>query len=205
MEVIEILAPPMNMKCLVTAVSVLFFLQTAGIAVVDLGASGQTPYDRFMTPVKQVLSSLDENNAPMERAEKLMRIGHGFRYAFTDPYNPALPSVTARTRSGDCKAKSLWLCDQLGDASVRFVIGKAKRTSRISHAWVMWQNEGRWWILDCTNTSRPIAADQVSRDQYIPLYSYGRSGSYRHSATRTLVADAVATGKRSPVAAKTQR
>ena len=165
---------------------------------IDLGArSPSTPYDRYMAPVKNVLGSLPLDSASMERVQTLMRVGRAFRYTFTDPYNPALPSVTAQTKAGDCKAKSLWLCDQLQDGGVRFVIGKARRSSRLSHAWVMWQHEGRWWILDCTNSSRPVAADRVSSNEYIPLYSYDRSSAYRHGATQPLVAVA---GKKAAVA-----
>jgi hypothetical protein len=113
--------------------------------------------------------------------------------------------VTAATRAGDCKAKSLWLVDQLGDSSVRYVIGKAKRSAKISHAWVMWQHEGRWWILDCTNTTKIIPADRVSRDEYIPLYSYDRSGSYRHAGIQMFAAAPVANSKNSPVASQSRR
>jgi hypothetical protein len=120
----------MNIKSSLLALAALALGQLSASAAFDLGAAGRTPYDRFMTPVKQVLGSIESDKAPMERAQQLMRVGRAFRYSYTDPYNPALPSVTASTRAGDCKAKSLWLCDQLGDSSVRFVIGKAKRSRR---------------------------------------------------------------------------
>jgi hypothetical protein len=119
-----------------------------------------------------------------------MREGRSFRYVHSDPYNPLLPSETARRRSGDCKDKALWLCDQLQDSSARFVIGKMKRSSSISHAWVMWQNEGRWFILDCTLNWTPLPMDAVSKGDYVPLYSYAKNGTYRHAATSLLVADA---------------
>ena len=35
-------------------------------------------------------------------------------------------------------------------------VGKMTRGARMSHAWVMWQHEGQWWILDCTMLSRPF-------------------------------------------------
>jgi hypothetical protein len=68
------------------------------------------------------------------------------------------------------------------DASARFVIGKFKRGANVSHAWVMWQHEGRWWILDCTMNSEPIAAERAGQDEYVPLYSFGKTVSYRHTA-----------------------
>jgi hypothetical protein len=70
----------------------------------------------------------------------------------------------------------------MGCQKVRFVVGKVERRARINHAWLMWQQEGRWWILDPTVASRPIAADSVSSDAYVPLYSYTRKGKRVHAA-----------------------
>lgn len=157
----------------------------------DLGSPASvTPYDPYMTPVKQVLTHLSSEDAPMQRVRSLMHMGREFRYSFTSPYVAATPNVTAATRSGDCKAKALWLADQLNDQSVRFVIGKARRTSQMSHAWLLWQHDNRWWILDCTNNWEPIPADRVSSSQYIPYYSFAKNGEYRHRATEMMVAQA---------------
>ena len=165
-------------------------------ASIDLGTNaGYTPYDRYMAPVKHVLTHLNGESPTMDKVRQLMSQGRSFRYSFTDPYTAATPDVTAATRSGDCKAKSLWLADQLNDPSVRFVIGKARYTSKISHAWLMWKSEGRWWILDCTNTREPIPADRINPEkEYIPLYSFGKDGSYRHHATEMSVAVASHSG-----------
>jgi hypothetical protein len=155
----------------------------------DLGLpASETPYDSYMGPVKQVLTHLGSQDDSMDQVRHLMHIGRAFRYSFTSPYVAATPEQTAMTRSGDCKAKALWLADQLNDQSVRFVIGRARRTSQMSHAWLMWQHDNRWWILDCTNNWDPIPADHVSSNQYIPLYSFSRNGEYRHRATQLLVA-----------------
>ncbi|HWB61092.1 MAG TPA: hypothetical protein VG733_16545 [Chthoniobacteraceae bacterium] len=154
-------------------------------APVDLGASANyTPYDRYLSPVKQVLSHLDGQPASMDKVRQLMVEGRNFRYSFTTPYVAALPDVTASTHAGDCKAKALWLASQLNDPNVRFVIGRARDNSTMSHAWLMWKSEGKWWILDCTLSYKPIEADTINPErQYIPLYSYSKSGSYRHHAT----------------------
>ena len=102
---------------------------------------------------------------------------------------------------GDCKDKALWLCDQLQDPSARFVIGKMKRGSRISHAWVMWQGEGRWWILDCTMNASAIPADSVGPDSYVPLFSYSKNTAFRHTGSTGPLAS-VAGRSKAPVAAK---
>lgn len=126
----------------------------------------------------------------------LMKIGHSFEYVTRDPYRPDPPKLTETKRAGDCKSKALWLYDSLADAGALFVIGKIEKNARNSHAWVYWRNGGRWWILDCTERTDLIAADSVSSSRYVPYYSFGKSGSYRHEATRLISgeeADAAAT------------
>lgn len=173
-----------------------FLITNITAAAVDLGSpSSNTPYDRYMSPVKQVLGSLRETPTDMKRVQELLRLGRGFRYSFTDPYTAAMPAVTAQTRAGDCKAKSLWLVDQLGDTNVRYVIGRARPTSKISHAWVMWNDGQSWWILDPTNTSRPILADRVPKSDYVPLYSWAKSGTYRHASTDARLASVASKSK----------
>jgi len=190
----------MNSKAL-SALAVLFVSKLAAFAAFDLGASaGSTPYDPYLRPVKQVLGGLNGSSAELTRVAELMRTGHGFRYSFTEPYLAQLPAVTAATKKGDCKAKSLWLAHQLGDRNVRYVIGKATRTSKISHAWLMWNDGSRWWVLDPTNVSKPIPAESTSRNEYIALYSYDSGRSYRHAGLNGGIAQ-VAT-KSSPVGSK---
>jgi hypothetical protein len=180
------------MKLLSFALALFASCSVSAFAIpVDLGSNaGYTPYDRYMRPVKRVLSTVPDHKADMERVADLMREGRSFRYVHSDPYNPMSPAETARRRSGDCKDKALWLCDQLQDSSARFVIGKMKRSSSISHAWVMWQNEGRWFILDCTLNWRPIPIESVAKGDYVPLYSYAKNGTYRHASTSLMVANA---------------
>ncbi len=183
--------------------------QVLGLArtTLDLGSpASDTPYDAYMTPVREVLTHLSNGDASMDRVRSLMHEGRAFRYSFTSPYVAATPDVTATTRAGDCKAKALWLADQLNDQSIRFVIGKARRSSQMSHAWLMWQHDSRWYILDCTNKWEPIPADRVSSSEYIPYYSFARNGEYRHRATQVLMADAAAVaGHRGEIAANSQR
>lgn len=192
----------MNTKLSLLSLTVLFLTQMTASAVVDLGSTtSRTPYEAYMSPVRQVLNSLNGSSPDMARVAVLMRQGRCFRYAHTDPYNPALPQETATRRVGDCKDKALWLCDQLQDPSARFVIGKMKRSSRMNHAWVMWQGEGRWWILDCTMNFSPIPADSLSPDQYVPLYSYSKNAVFRHTGSSGSMAS-VAGRSKTPVAAK---
>jgi hypothetical protein len=189
-----------NMKSLAVALIALIGNSFAAFAGIDLGLpSSGTPYDRYMTPVKTTLSSLGKNRPTMEAVSALMKQGRSFRYQMDNPYVAALPSETARTRTGDCKDKALWLCDQLNDSSVRFVIGKTHPSAKMSHAWVLWNDGSRYWILDCTLNRAPIAADKLPANRYIPQFSYAKGSAYRHGISSANVA-AVANSKTSPVA-----
>ncbi len=139
-----------------------------------------TPYDRYMGSVRQVLRHLDGPAPNFRKVAALTQEGYNFRYVYDTPYVAPMPQVTAARHAGDCKAKSLWLAYEMNDPSVRYVIGKARRSSKISHAWLMWKSKGQWWILDPTNVPQPIPAASVSPDEYIVFYSYDRNGSYRH-------------------------
>jgi hypothetical protein len=192
------------MKKALLSLAALALSHIPAFAAVDLGYTvSRTPYESYMSPVKQVLGAVHDSDPSMARVAALMRQGRLFRYSHTDPYNPATPEETGRRRVGDCKDKALWLCDQLQDSSARFVIGKMKRDSRISHAWVMWQAEGgRWWILDCTMNFSPIPADSVSPDAYVPLYSYAKGAAFRHGGQSSSAVASVAGRAKAPVASK---
>lgn len=180
--------------------------QIAAVAApVDLGfPASSSPYDSYLSPVRNVLHQLDGKETSMERVRELMRVGRSFRYSFTNPYVASSPEKTAATRTGDCKDKALWLANQLNDSNVRFVIGKAKRSSKISHAWLMWQHESRWWILDCTNLREPVSVDGVSQNEYIPLYSFNRQGVFHHRSTAQFAAADIAAKRDLSVAANGQ-
>lgn len=199
----EIITNVMNiLRPLLSLAALALLPVSASAAVVDLGSVvSRTPYEAYMSPVRQVFSTLNGSTPAMDRVSALMRQGRSFRYTHTDPYNPALPHETAAHREGDCKDKALWLCDQLQDPSARFVIGKMKRNSRINHAWVLWQGEGRWWILDCTMNALPVALDTMSPDSYVPLYSYTKNAAFRHTGSTNAVAS-VAVRTKSPATPK---
>ncbi len=150
----------------------------------EMQPTTSTPYDRYFGSLRAVMATLEPQRATMAQACHLMKVGYSFQYVTRDPYRPDPPKLTEAQRAGDCKSKALWLYDNLADAGALFVIGKAEKNARTSHAWVYWRHGGRWWILDCTDRIDPIAADSVSSDRYVPYYSFGKSGAYRHSTTR---------------------
>ncbi len=192
------------MKIALFSLSAFVLGQFSASAFTDLGAAASsTPYDPYIQPVKQTLRSLEGPTATMEKVKALMGKGRGFRYSHTEPYEAALPEVTATRKVGDCKDKALWLCDQLDDENVRFVIGKMNRSSHVRHAWVLWNDGSEWWVLDCTLNFRPIQASKVAPGDYVALYSWSKSGTYRHTPSSTLLA--AASRKSEPVASKGAR
>lgn len=160
----------------------------------ELQPTTSTPYDRYFGSVRAVIASLDSQRATMAHACHLMKVGYSFRYVTRDPYRPDPPKLTESLRAGDCKSKALWLFDNLGDANALLTIGKAEKSSGTSHAWVYWRSGGRWWILDCTDRLDPISADSVSSSRYIPYYSFGKSGTFRHAKTRVVESGTSAVG-----------
>ncbi len=139
-----------------------------------------TPYDRYSGTVRTVIARVNREPPSMTRVRALMDEAHDFRYRMAHPYLAALPENTAAARAGDCKAKALWLYDQLGDSSAFYVIGKTFKGAKSNHAWLYWRCDSRWWILDPTNRSTPIPADSIPNNRYEPWYSFGKGGAYRH-------------------------
>ena len=177
-------------KKFLAVVALFLAAKLSASAVVDLGtAASATPYDRYLTPVKQVFNTIHSEGASLDKVNALMREGRAFRYAHTEPFVPATPETTAARHCGDCKDKALWLMSQLQDQNVRFVIGKLDRNSRLSHAWLMLEKDGQWWILDCTMLSHAIPADSAGANEYVPLYSFSKSTAYRHTDKAGLVAE----------------
>jgi len=165
----------------------------------ELQPTPSTPYDRYFGSVRYVIANLEPHASSMVRACHLMKVGHSFEYVSRDPYRPDAPKLTELQHSGDCKSKALWLFENLADSGALFVIGKAEKNLRTSHAWVYWRCDGRWWILDCTDRVDPVAADSVSPDRYVPYYSFGKLGTYRHPATKTNPALAANTASSAPI------
>lgn len=159
--------------------------------VMDLGrASGGSPYERYMGPVKEVLRQTARRDSEFERVSALLAEARSFRYRHSEAYVANSPEVTERTRIGDCKDKSLWLLAKMGSGNARFVIGKLKSSSDINHAWVYWQaQDGAWYILDPTHRSRPLAVDRIRSNEYVPLYSYASNTVYHHDADRPVAAN----------------
>ena len=146
--------------------------------------TSRTPYDAYLDPLYRVFHQLSSSQPDVGTVEQLVREGRGFRYYFNkdQPYVPQSPEVTEATKTGDCKAKSLWLAAKMNSRSIRFVIGKLSLGSPKSHAWLVWESPQGWLILDATNYSKPLVPERVSPSELVPTFSYAPSGTkYLHS------------------------
>ena len=153
------------------------------LAQVDTGRpTSGTPYDRYMGPVRQVYARSGSNSPSIDQVRSQLRTARRFRYYFNaaEPYTPQAPEVTESRKQGDCKAKSLWLASKMLDRNTRYVVGKAKLGSKMSHAWLLWQNGGEWLFLDPTMEGDVVYADKVTGRKLIMQYSYRGSTAYVH-------------------------
>lgn len=147
-----------------------------------------TPYDRYAASVRTVIAEIDGMPATMADVCRRLKEAYAFRYEEGDPYRAASPEITSLIEAGDCKAKSLWLYNRLGDPGALYVIGKLARGEKKNHAWVYWRSDERWWILDPTNRAEPILAESVGPNRYLPHYSFGPGGTFRHPSTQHFMA-----------------
>jgi hypothetical protein len=179
-------SPVMKAK-LIGALLVCGFFSYAPVqAQLDLGsATSRTPYDQYLGPMWSVFGRLSGGQPGVGLVEQLVRQGKSFRYVFkaSEPYAPQSPDVTESTKSGDCKAKSLWLASKMDTKKVRYVIGKAKAGSNLSHAWIIWDGPEGWLVLDATFYSRPLSPQRLSSNEFIPIYSYSPGGRYAHTVS----------------------
>jgi len=98
----------MSIRSLTLAFSGLILTRISVCAGIDLGTpAGYTPYDRYMSPVRQVLGSLHGHTVDFQRVQNLLREGRSFRYSFTDPYVVATEGLLVRSGTGITSLESM--------------------------------------------------------------------------------------------------
>ena len=156
-------------------------------AEIDVGRpAGGTPYDAHLGPVRQTYSRFSGGAPSVSDVRAQMRTAYRFRYYFdpAQPYTPQLPSVTESRQQGDCKAKSLWVAYKMDDRKVRFVVGRIKSVTNMSHAWLIWKGPTGWMVLDPTFYSRPLDMARLGPGEFTMLYSYTAGGKFVHGAPK---------------------
>lgn len=143
---------------------------------------GATPYDRQMTPIRNVLmtkgSSTDSTSLSLVNA--WMGDLRDIPYAYQKVWRT--PSEVETRRPADCKGKAVALYRKMkahGATDVRLVIGKRKPTSAKTHAWLEWRTADGSYVLDPTFNYTATRVEKVGRRSYVPLYAYTGSSKFR--------------------------
>jgi hypothetical protein len=151
-----------------------------------------TPYDHQMNRIRPVLASTSAGGGQglsigivNHWMEDLRDIPYGYQMEWKTP-----EEVETR-RPADCKGKAVALYQRMlvnGAKNVRLVIGKRAPTSRMTHAWLVWEANGGSYILDPTFNWMACRSEEIGDRSYVPLYAYAGSKKYRAAGSESLLA-----------------
>jgi hypothetical protein len=142
-----------------------------------------TPYDKQMSRIRPVLftkSTGGKQNLSLALVNHWIEDLRAIPYGFSPEWKT--PAEVESGAVADCKGKAVALYERMqshGADSVRLVIGRRTATSRKTHAWVEWSNEGGTYVLDPTINWMAYRSQQLGDRAYIPLYAFAGSRKYR--------------------------
>lgn len=180
----------MSLKKAVLAAAVTFGLLGSCFADPMFFSVKSTPYDNQMSRIQPVLASGARNDGQVS----LTVVNHWMNDLRAIPYGFTMewktPSEVENGRAADCKGKAVALLQRMqahGATNVRLVIGRAKSSSRSTHAWLAWQTSEGSYVLDPTMNWTAFKAADLRSNTYIPLFAYEGSHKFR-AAGNSLVA-----------------
>ena len=141
-----------------------------------------TPYDRQMERIRPVLTTGGDSSDHTSLAvvnqwmSDLRDIPYGYQMIWKTP------SEVESRNPADCKGKAVALYQRMranGATNVRLVIGKRAPTSRMTHAWLVWETNNGSFVLDPTFNYSATRAEKIGRKSYVPLYAYAGSKKFR--------------------------
>lgn len=150
-----------------------------------------TPYDRQMGRIRPVLTTSSSGDGGLSLGkvnqwmEDLRDIPYGYQMEWKTP-----DEVETR-QPADCKGKAVALYERMqasGAKNVRLVIGKRAPTSRMTHAWLIWETDRGTYVLDPTFHWTAHRSEQVGRRSYVPHYAYSGAKKYRAASVEGLLA-----------------
>lgn len=177
-------------KTLLLLTAIIGFSSASCFADALLLTVNATPYDRQMERIRPVLttsgSASDHTSLAVvnQWMSDLRDIPYGYQMIWKTP-----SEVESRNPS-DCKGKAVALYQRMranGASNVRLVIGKRAPTSRMTHAWLVWETNNGSFVLDPTFNYSATRAEKVGRNAYVPLYAFAGTKKFR-AATASLVA-----------------
>jgi predicted transglutaminase-like cysteine proteinase len=150
-----------------------------------------TPYDRQMSRIRPILLTKPAAAQQVSMAvvnhwmEDLRDIPYGYQIEWKTP-----EEVESR-RPADCKGKAVALLQRMqahGAKNVRLIIGKRAPTSRMTHAWLIWETEDGSYVLDPTFNYMATRSERIGKQSYVPIYAYAGEQKFRAEAAENLVA-----------------
>jgi len=180
---------PFALRKIFTLIATVACLSTASCFASSLFLPvDSTPYDRQMNRIRPVLTSVKSTSAARHVSlstvnqwmEDLRDIPYGYHMEWKTP-----SEVESREPS-DCKGKAVALYQRMhacGATNVRLVIGKRAPTSRMTHAWLVWETVGGTYVLDPTFNWMASNSEQISESAYVPLYAYTGRTKYKAAVT----------------------
>ena len=146
-----------------------------------------TPYDRQMDRIRPVLNTTSRTaveNTSLAVVNQWMSDLRDIPYGYQMVWKT--PSEVESRNPADCKGKAVALYQRMkanGASNVRLVIGKRAPTSKMTHAWLVWDTNNGSFVLDPTFNYSATKADRVGRNSYVPLYAYAGSKKFRAAST----------------------
>src|SRR5215213_7197577 len=164
-------------KLLALAAAALCFATASCFASAVFLSVESTPYDRQMSRIRPVLLTKAANSSGQqvslgqvnEWMGDLRDIPYGYHVEWK------MPSEVETRGPADCKGKAVALYDRMtaaGAKNVRLVIGKRAPTSRVTHAWLVWETAQGTYVLDPTFNWMAWRSEQVNDGTYVPFFAY---------------------------------
>ena len=148
-----------------------------------------TPYDRQMSRIRPVLatrSTESEGDVSLSLVNQWMGGLRDIPYGYHTEWK--MPSEVQSGEPADCKGKAVALYQRMqarGAKNLRLVIGMRAPTSRVTHAWLIWETSQGTYLLDPTFNWAACRSEQVGERSYVPLYAF--AGSKKFRATGSLL------------------
>lgn len=154
----------------------------SGVAKAQFQQVASTPYDRQMTPVRLILEQAPRGQAEvtMNEVNSYMRDLRSIPYEYS--LNWKTPEQVQTEFKADCKAKAVALYSILkkrGVDNLRLVIGMRTKSSKMTHAWLEMNFQGKLYLLDPTFDNRVRTLAEGNRRNYVQNYAYEGAKKFR--------------------------
>jgi predicted transglutaminase-like cysteine proteinase len=152
-----------------------------------------TPYDRQMSRIRPVLlagKNASANDVSLATVNQWMGDLRGIPYGYHMEWKT--PAEVQSGEPADCKGKAVALYERMqarGATNVRLVIGKRAPTSRVTHAWLVWETSSGEFVLDPTFNWMACRSETIRKGSYLPYFAYGGTKKYRAASDTSLYAN----------------